>query len=152
MTAFGNIFFALVQDGWSYWSYGFPSAIIIVFGADFVFSSGTLFIAKCARPHEQSVAGAMFSVMTQVRIEPSAPPSLRLFLFGLLPLRWRRLDGLFVRWKCRTRADVDRRDAWAAHHHPALVDQVPRLVPCCLIPRRPCTLIRAGRRKLTRFG
>jgi len=66
MTAFGNIFFALVRDGQSYWSYGFPSAVIVVFGADFVFSSGTLFIAKCALPHEQSVAGALFSVMTQL--------------------------------------------------------------------------------------
>ena len=68
LTAFGNIFFALVSNGQSYWSYGFPSAVIVVFGADFVFSSGTLFIAKCALPHEQSVAGALFTVMTQVRI------------------------------------------------------------------------------------
>jgi hypothetical protein len=67
MTAFGSLFFALVKDGQSYWAYGFPSAVIIVFGADFVFSSGTLFIAKCALPHEQSVAGALFTVMTQVR-------------------------------------------------------------------------------------
>ena len=66
LTTFGNIFFALVKDGQSYWSYGFPSAVIIVCGADFVFSSGTLFIAKCALPHEQSVAGALFTVMTQV--------------------------------------------------------------------------------------
>jgi len=80
-TAFGNIFFALVQDGWSYWAYGFPSAIIVVFGADFVFSSGSLFLAKCARPHEQSVAGALFSVMTQVM-----SLFLPLFLFSLLPL------------------------------------------------------------------
>jgi len=65
-TAFGSIFFALVKDGQSYWSYGFPSAIIVVFGADFVFSSGTLFIAKYARPYEQSVAGALFTVMTQL--------------------------------------------------------------------------------------
>jgi len=66
MTAFGNVFFSLVKDGQSYWSYGFPSAIIVVFGADFVFSSGTLFIAKCALPHEQSAAGALFTVMTQL--------------------------------------------------------------------------------------
>lgn len=63
MTACGSIFFALVKEGQSYWSYGFPSAVIVVFGADFVFSSGTLFIAKCALPHEQSVAGALFTVM-----------------------------------------------------------------------------------------
>ena len=69
LTSFGNLFFALVKDGQSYWSYGFPSAVIIVFGADFVFSSGTLFIAKCALPHEQSVAGALFTVMTQVCVD-----------------------------------------------------------------------------------
>jgi len=66
LTAFGNMFFSLVREDQSYWSYGFPSAIIVVFGADFVFSSGTLFIAKCALPHEQSVAGALFTVMTQL--------------------------------------------------------------------------------------
>lgn len=76
MTAFGNLFFSVVEDGWSYWAYGFPSAVIVVFGADFVFSSGTLFIAKCALPHEQSVGGALFSVMTQVWIYFLPPPSL----------------------------------------------------------------------------
>lgn len=35
-------------------------------GADFVFSAGTLFIARVALPHEQSVAGALFNTMTQV--------------------------------------------------------------------------------------
>ena len=59
MTAFGSLFFALVKEDQSYWSYGFPSAVIVVFGADFVFSSGTLFIAKCALPHEH---GALFIV------------------------------------------------------------------------------------------
>lgn len=66
LTAFSNMFFSLVKDDQSYWSYGFPSAIMVVFGADFVYSSGALFIARCALPHEQSVAGALFTVMTQV--------------------------------------------------------------------------------------
>lgn len=35
-------------------------------GADFVFSAGTLFIAKFALPHEQSVSGALFNTMTQL--------------------------------------------------------------------------------------
>jgi len=66
LTASANIFFALVQPGQSYWSYGFPSAIFSVFGADFVFAAGTLFIAKISLPHEQSVAGALFQTMTQL--------------------------------------------------------------------------------------
>jgi hypothetical protein len=66
LTASANIFFAVVQPSETYWAYGLPSAILSVFGADFVFSAGTLFIAKVALPHEQSVAGALFQTMTQV--------------------------------------------------------------------------------------
>jgi len=65
-TAAANIFFAVVRPSESYWAYGLPSAILSVFGADFVFSAGTLFIAKVALPHEQSVAGALFQTMTQL--------------------------------------------------------------------------------------
>lgn len=57
----------MVDPSETYWAYGLPSAILSVFGADFVFSAGTLFIAKVALPHEQSVAGALFQTMTQVR-------------------------------------------------------------------------------------
>lgn len=40
--------------------------MLSVFGADFVFASGTLFVAKVAEGHEQSVAGALFQTMTQL--------------------------------------------------------------------------------------
>lgn len=43
--------------------YGFPAAITCVLGADFAFACGTLFIAKIARPSEQSVAGAIFQTI-----------------------------------------------------------------------------------------
>jgi len=66
LTACANLFFAVVKPSQTYWAYGLPSAILSVFGADFVFSAGTLFIAKVALPHEQSVAGALFQTMTQV--------------------------------------------------------------------------------------
>lgn len=66
LTASANVFFAVVKPSESYWAYGLPSAVLSVFGADFVFSAGTLFIAKVALPHEQSVAGALFQTMTQV--------------------------------------------------------------------------------------
>ncbi|TFY78092.1 hypothetical protein EWM64_g5920 [Hericium alpestre] len=66
LTGFANIFFALIDTSAPYWAFGFPSALIIVFGADFVFAAGTLFIAKISLPSEQSVAGALFMTMTQL--------------------------------------------------------------------------------------
>lgn len=65
-TGCANVFFATVRPSQPYWAYGLPSAILSVFGADFVFAAGTLFIAKIALPHEQSVAGALFQTMTQL--------------------------------------------------------------------------------------
>ena len=73
-TSFANVFFALIDPNAPYWAFGFPAAIFSVFGADFVFAAGTLFIAKVARPHEQSVAGALFQTMTQVRARASPRP------------------------------------------------------------------------------
>jgi hypothetical protein len=49
-----------------YWAFSFPSTIIIVFGTEFVFSCGTMFVAEIALPHEQSVAGALFQTIAQV--------------------------------------------------------------------------------------
>lgn len=40
---------------------------MVVFGADFVYSVGTIFVAKIVLPHEQSLAGGLFQTMTQVR-------------------------------------------------------------------------------------
>jgi hypothetical protein len=65
-TACATLFFALIDTHASYWPYGFPSAIFSVIGADFVFASGTLFVAKVAAADEQSLAGATFQTMTQV--------------------------------------------------------------------------------------
>lgn len=62
------LLFALIIPSAPYWAFGFPAMIISVIGADFVFASGTLFIAKVSLPHEQSLAGALFQTMTQVRI------------------------------------------------------------------------------------
>lgn len=49
-----------------YWAFGFPAAVVSVFGADFVFASGTIFVAKISLPHEQSLVGALFATMVQV--------------------------------------------------------------------------------------
>ncbi|KAG6908440.1 hypothetical protein DXG01_004523 [Tephrocybe rancida] len=65
-TSLAALLFAVINPESSYWAFGFPAAVISVFGADFVFASGTLFIAKVAEPHEQSLAGALFQTMTQL--------------------------------------------------------------------------------------
>ncbi|KAJ7726975.1 major facilitator superfamily domain-containing protein, partial [Mycena olivaceomarginata] len=65
-TGIGALLFALIQPSAPYWAYGFPSPIVSVFGADFVFAAGTLFVAKISLPHEQSLAGGIFQTLTQL--------------------------------------------------------------------------------------
>ena len=66
LTGCANIYFALIDPSASYWASGFPSACLVVLGADFTFASGTMFISKISPPSEQSVAGALFQAMTQI--------------------------------------------------------------------------------------
>ncbi|KIK39599.1 hypothetical protein CY34DRAFT_808124 [Suillus luteus UH-Slu-Lm8-n1] len=66
VTASAAILFALIDPKATYWAFGFPSTVLIVFGSDFVYAAGTIFVAKIARPDERSVAGALFQTMTQV--------------------------------------------------------------------------------------
>ncbi|KAG1735266.1 uncharacterized protein EDB91DRAFT_560665 [Suillus paluster] len=66
LTASAGILFALIDPSATYWAFGFPFTVLVVFVCDFVYSSGTLFIAQNALPYEQSVAGALFQTMTQV--------------------------------------------------------------------------------------
>ncbi|KIK00288.1 hypothetical protein K443DRAFT_100688 [Laccaria amethystina LaAM-08-1] len=65
-TAGACLLFALINPHASYWAFAFPASVISVMGADFVFSTGTLFIAKVVRSYEQSVAGALFLTMNQL--------------------------------------------------------------------------------------
>ncbi|KAF9478870.1 MFS general substrate transporter [Pholiota conissans] len=65
-TSLACLLFAVINPDTTYWAYGFSASVISVMGADFVFSAGTLFIARVALPHEQSVAGALFNTMTQL--------------------------------------------------------------------------------------
>lgn len=58
--------FALIDPSATYWAFGFPASVITVTGADFVFAGGSLFIAKLALPHEQSLAGGLFQTMSQL--------------------------------------------------------------------------------------
>ncbi|KAF9478869.1 MFS general substrate transporter [Pholiota conissans] len=65
-TAIGCLLFAVIDPSTTYWAFGFPASVVAVVGADFVFAAGTLFISRIALPHEQSVAGGLFSTMTQL--------------------------------------------------------------------------------------
>ncbi|CAE6425463.1 unnamed protein product [Rhizoctonia solani] len=65
-TALASLLFAVIVPSASYWAFGFPAAAIVVFGADFMFATGSLFVAKIALPHEQSLAGGIFNTVNQL--------------------------------------------------------------------------------------
>ncbi|KAJ6585583.1 major facilitator superfamily domain-containing protein [Mycena capillaripes] len=65
-TGVGALLFALIDPSAPYWAFGFPAPVVVVFGADFVFAAGTLFVAKVSLPHEQSLAGGLFQTLTQL--------------------------------------------------------------------------------------
>ncbi|EJD06323.1 MFS general substrate transporter [Fomitiporia mediterranea MF3/22] len=66
LTSTAGLLFALIDPNAPYWAFGFPAAILSVFGADFVFACGTIFVAKISLPHEQSLAGGLFQTLTQL--------------------------------------------------------------------------------------
>lgn len=66
LTGTASLLFALINTSSPYWAFDFPAAVLSVIGADFVFASGTIFVAKTSLPHEQSLAGALFVTMIQV--------------------------------------------------------------------------------------
>ena len=58
----------------SYWYLEFSAMWLSVLGVDFVFASGSLFIAKFALPYEQSMAGALFTMFfLKTRMTTSMP-------------------------------------------------------------------------------
>ncbi|KAK7040368.1 hypothetical protein VNI00_009838 [Paramarasmius palmivorus] len=66
ITSAASLLFALIDPNAPYWAFGFPAAILSVFGVDFVFTAGTMFIAKVAPLHQQSLAGGVFQCMTKL--------------------------------------------------------------------------------------
>ncbi|KAK7461297.1 hypothetical protein VKT23_008476 [Stygiomarasmius scandens] len=66
LSGIASLLFAIIDPDASYWAFGFPSAILSVFGANFVYPSGTLFIATVSAQFEQSVGGAVFQLLTQL--------------------------------------------------------------------------------------
>ncbi|KAG8681887.1 hypothetical protein FRC09_017164 [Ceratobasidium sp. 395] len=65
-TSLACLLFAVIIPSATYWAFGFPSAVVVVFGADFMFATGSLFVAKIALPQEQSVAGGIFNTVNQL--------------------------------------------------------------------------------------
>lgn len=84
-TSAAVLLFNLSKPSMSYWPLEFPAIWLSVLGVDLVFSAGTLFIATFALPHEQSMAGALFNTMIQVR----------LFFFCLLSKVIKNIDNFF---------------------------------------------------------
>jgi hypothetical protein len=66
-TGVASLLFAVIDVNAPYWAYAFPSAILTVWGADLIFPCGSLLVSRAALPHEQSVAGGIFSTFAQVR-------------------------------------------------------------------------------------
>ena len=65
-TGVACLLFAVINPALTYWAFGFPAVVLCVFGADFVFATGTLFTAKVCRGHEQSLGGALFQTVSQI--------------------------------------------------------------------------------------
>ncbi|KAJ1302260.1 hypothetical protein OPQ81_001079 [Rhizoctonia solani] len=65
-TGLAALLFAVIIPSETYWAFGFPAAAVVVFGADFMFATGSIFVAKIALPHEQSLAGGIFNTLNQL--------------------------------------------------------------------------------------
>ncbi|KAG8856950.1 hypothetical protein FRB96_006213 [Tulasnella sp. 330] len=65
-TGVACLLFALIQPHATFWAFGFPAATIVVLGADFTFATGSIFVAKVALPHEQSLAGGIYNTVMQI--------------------------------------------------------------------------------------
>ncbi|KAI5481092.1 Major Facilitator Superfamily protein [Pseudohyphozyma bogoriensis] len=60
------LLYALQDPHGSYWRYGFPAQILCVFGADFIFASGIMYVSALAGPGQQGLAGGIFNMTTQI--------------------------------------------------------------------------------------
>ncbi|KAK4701741.1 hypothetical protein P7C70_g4486, partial [Phenoliferia sp. Uapishka_3] len=88
-TGLAPLLFALQRVGVPYWEFQFPAMILIVFGADFIFATGIMYVnfifatgimfpssflrlgslryvSKIAGSGEQALAGGVFNMLTQV--------------------------------------------------------------------------------------
>ena len=67
-TTISCLLFAIIVPSAPYWTYAFAATSTSTMGALLVFTTATLFNAKLALPHEQSMFGALFHTMTHVRL------------------------------------------------------------------------------------
>ncbi|KZO95313.1 MFS general substrate transporter [Calocera viscosa TUFC12733] len=65
-TGLANLLFAVIKTDAIFWAFGFPAAVLSVWGCDFIMSGGSVFVAHVAMPHEQSLAGGVFNTVTQI--------------------------------------------------------------------------------------
>jgi len=65
-TGIANLLFGVIKPDVIFWAFGFPAAVLSVWGADFIMSGGSVFTAQVARPHEQSLAGGVFNTVNQI--------------------------------------------------------------------------------------
>ncbi|KAF2874380.1 major facilitator superfamily domain-containing protein [Massariosphaeria phaeospora] len=62
-----SLLFALpLAPSTSYWAYGFPAMILSVCGADTLFPTLTLFVAKSLPAEDQALGGALISAVSQI--------------------------------------------------------------------------------------
>src|SRR5260370_23146876 len=59
------LLFAVIRPSATSWAYGFPAAVAVVFGSDFIFARGSLYVAKVASADEQSGAGGVVYTFVQ---------------------------------------------------------------------------------------
>ena len=65
-TTLACLLFAIIRPGVTYWAYSFIAPVLIAIGYDVLTSAGSLFVARFALPHEQSIGGALFNTLAQV--------------------------------------------------------------------------------------
>ncbi|BGP51333.1 hypothetical protein JCM10450v2_007271 [Rhodotorula kratochvilovae] len=65
-TGLAPLLFAVQDYNDPYWQWQFPAMILSVFGADFIFACGILYVSQVAGPGHQALAGSIFNMSTQI--------------------------------------------------------------------------------------
>ncbi|KAK0470411.1 putative efflux transporter [Desarmillaria tabescens] len=66
LTAVASLLFAVIDPKAVYWAFGFPAAVLAPAGGGFAYACSMIYLTKVARPHEQSMVGAVVQTMTQL--------------------------------------------------------------------------------------
>ncbi|BGP27349.1 hypothetical protein JCM10295v2_006317 [Rhodotorula toruloides] len=65
-TGLAPLLFAVQNYDDTYWRWQFPAMILSVFGADFIFACGILYVSHVAGHGHQALAGSLFNMSTQI--------------------------------------------------------------------------------------